>query len=492
MRRAFRILFRAALLGGVLMPASGCAPLLSALPGDLGRAVADEIPAWEKPPPPPRDAPVVDASKLHRKRLPNGLTLVVLEDPRLPRFDLGVTARRGAGDEALSDAGLSSLMAELMERGAGERTALELAAAVDDLGASLSVSATWDSVNAAVSGLTLDLDALFGVLADVVLRPRFDADEVERVRAQHLAGLEQSRDEPETLVAWGLYDALYRGHRYGLPVEGSPESVTALGADEIRAHHDRVFTPGNCIVFAVGDVDAADIERRTLAAFGDWPEVDPLTVGAPPPATTPAAMKVFVVDRPDLGQAQIAIGHEGIARADERRIPVQLLNTVLGSGGFSSRLMARVRAAEGLTYSVGSSFGERRHPGPFAIRTFTRVPEVGRVVALLLEEMGRMASEPPDTDELGRAQSLRTGSFGLGLETSGAVASSLVGLDVYGLPEDSLDTYRRRIRAVAPEAVARAASELLHPDRVAIVAVGPAEEIRAQLEAFGPVEIIEP
>ena len=141
---------------------------------------------------------------------------------------------------------------------------------------------------------------------------------------------------------------------------------------------------------------------------------------------------------------------------------------------------------------IGSSFGERRSAGPFAVRTFTRVAETGRVVALILEEMRRMIDEPPDATELGKAQGLRTGSFGLSLETSGAVVSSLVALDVYGLPEDSLDTYRGRIRATTPEDVAAIAPELLHPERVAIVVVGPADAIRPQLEGLGAVEVVEP
>ena len=154
-------------------------PLLAIL---LGCAFFRELPAWEKPPPPARDAPVVDAARLHRAELPNGMRVLVLEDPRLPRFQIGVVARRGAGIVAPEQAGLAELTAELMERGAGDQGALELAAVVDNLGASLSVSAGWDSMAAGVSGLSRDLDTLFIVLTDVVRRPRFEAEEAARVR----------------------------------------------------------------------------------------------------------------------------------------------------------------------------------------------------------------------------------------------------------------------------------------------------------------------
>jgi len=130
-----------------------------------------------------------------------------------------------------------------------------------------------------------------------------------------------------------------------------------------------------------------------------------------------------------------------------------------------------------------------RAPGPFAVRTFTEVSRVGELLRGLFEELARIRTEPPGAEELGRAKSLRTGAFALGLETSGAVASALVALEIYGLPRDSLDSYRSRLRAVTPEAVAEAARARIHPERAAIVAVGPAESLVPQLEEWGEVEV---
>ena len=188
----------------------------------------------------------------------------------------------------------------------------------------------------------------------------------------------------------------------------------------------------------------------------------------------------------------LAIGHEGISRRDPERVPADLMNTVLGGGGFLSRLMTRVRADEGLAYSIGSGFALRWYPGPFLVSTSTRVAEAGRVVEIVLAEMDGMHDRPPSAADLRLVKSFSAGRFVLGLETSSAIAGSLVDLDVYGLPPDSLDTYRTRVQAVTQEDVASAARRLLHPDRVAIVAVGPAASLRAQLERFGPVEVVEP
>lgn len=464
------------------------APLLVAL--GLACAGPWAKPVWERPPPPPHDAKVVEDERLHREELPNGVRVLVLEDRRLPAFSLGVVIARGAGVEALGEAGVAAYAAELMERGAGARTALELAGVVDALGASLQVAAGWDSIAAQVAGLSEDRDVLFDVLADVVLRPRFDRDEAERVRAEHLASLRQAADDPSTLLGWTFAKTLYLGHRYGLPQDGTPETVARLGASAARAFHRRVFVPGAAIVYASGDVEPGPLLARIRATYGAWQGPPPPDLGPEPPV--PERRRVVVVDRPDLGQAQIGVGHEGVARSDPRRLEVQLLNSALGAGGFSSRLMARIRAEAGLTYGVHSQFVQRHRPGPFGVFTFTRVPKVGEVVGAILEELERVRREPPSEQELARVASQRAGQFALALETSAEVAAALVELDVYGLPRDSLDTYRRRVRAVTVEETSAVARELIDPARASIVAVGPAAELRPQLEALGPVEVVKP
>jgi zinc protease len=154
--------------------------------------------------------------------------------------------------------------------------------------------------------------------------------------------------------------------------------------------------------------------------------------------------------------------------------------------------MARIRAEEGLTYSIGSQFVQRHRAGPFAVFTFTRVPKVGKVVTGILEELERIRREPPTAPELASVQSQRAGQFALALETSAEVAGALVELDLYGLPPDSLDTYRGRVRAATVAETSAVARELIDPGRASIVVVGPAEQLRPQLAAFGPVEVVQP
>jgi len=481
------------MMAGMRRASMACA-LDIALVGIMGCAVFGPGPAWDADPPAVHEAPVTQAGALQRARLDNGAHVVVLEDHRVPRVVLGVTVRRGAGAVSVERAGLALFTAEMMRRGTRTRDALALARAVDDIGASLTVSADWDSTTVVVTGLSRDLDRLVDVLADVTLQPRFAADEAAKTRAQQLAGLQAAKDDPATLVEWQTMRTLYPGHRYGRPLEGTPQSVGGLEARHAADFHRRVFVPGDAVVFASGDITAEQWMTHAQSAFGEtaWKARPSVGPGPAPPKQVPGARTVVVVDRPELSQASIAIAHEGIARKDERRIGAQLMNDVLGGSGFSSRLMATARAAEGLTYGVSSGFSLRRHPGPFEVQTSTRVPEVRRMVDLLLADLETIRRRPPDAAELTKAKSYAVGRFGLSLESSEAVMAALVSLDVYGLPADSLDTYRSRVREVSPAETGTLARDLIHPERAAIVVVGPAEALVPQLQHLGQVNVVTP
>lgn len=468
-------------------------PALSVFLLLAGCGVFGPRPAWEESPPPPAVGPIVSAEDLHRTTLSNGIEIIVLEDPRLPRVALGMTLRRGAGSVAAAKAGVAELAAEVMQRGAGDRDGLALARVIEDAGASLGVSASWDATTVSLSGLSKDRPLFEEILADVTLRPRFEAAEFEKARGEHLAGLGAAVDDPATLIRWHFVKALYDGHRYGLPEEGSIATLSDLRVEDVRAYWKERFVPRNAIFWAVGDVEAEAFAGEIEARFGALPNVAPGPDTPPPPARTPEARRVVIVDKPDLVQAHIMIGHEGIARSEPQRIPIDLMNDALGGSGFSSRLMKIVRGQNGLTYGVSSGFSLRRQPGPFQAATFTKVESVRRVVDLVLAEMDAIReARPVDEQELAKFVSFSVGSFGLSLETSGAMLASLVDLEVHGLPDDSLDTFRERVGRAKLEDVRAAAKARLHPERAVIVVLGPADVLAAQLEGLGPVEVVKP
>jgi len=241
-------------------------------------------------------------------------------------------------------------------------------------------------------------------------------------------------------------------------------------------------------------VDAEAIAQEVETLFGGLADGPVIPNTEPVPERTPLARRIIVVDKPELGQARIILGHEGISRTEPLRIPIDLMNDALGGSGFSSRLMKRVRSDEGLTYGVGSGYSLRSVAGPFSVSTFTRVEKVREVVDLLLEEMNAIRGDRPVTqDEVTKFISYNVGRFGLSLETSASVLGSLVDLDVHALPNDSLDTYRSRLRKVTLEDVRAVTQSHLHPDRAAIILLGPASELVPQMEGLGAeVEVWQP
>ena len=459
----------------------------------MGCGLFPPRPAWEETPPPPAENEIVSGDSLTRLTLPNGLVLIVLEDDRLPQVALGITLRRGAGSVDPSLAGIAELAGEVMQRGAGERDALALAKAVEDVGASLSISSGWDSTTISISGLSEDRELLFEILEDVALRPRFDEVEFAKAQAEQQAEIVATQDEPAALIRWHSLHLLFDGHRYGRPRSGTAETVSRIDVDLARAYWTDRFVPRNTIFWAVGDLEAAELVSKVRRVFGGLADLPVIPDTPPTPERTPRERRIVIVDKPDLIQARIVVTHEGIGRIEPTRIEVDIMNDALGGSGFSSRLMKTIRSDRGLTYGVGSGFSLRSQPGPFSISTFTRIAKVREVVDLVLEEMQAIRSDRPiGEEELAKLISYNVGRFGLSLETSGAVLSSLVDLDVHELPANSLDTYRSRVRAVTLNDVARAADLRLHPDRAAIVVLGPAEALVPLLESLGEVEVWQP
>ncbi|MAG31093.1 MAG: hypothetical protein CL908_09415 [Deltaproteobacteria bacterium] len=458
-----------------------------------GCALSSPRPAWDEPPPAPAEGPIVSTDDLHRARLANGLEVIVLEDRRLPRISLGFTLRRGAGSVDPELAGLAAVATEVMQRGAGEWDALALAKVVEDAGASLSASAGWDTTGVSLSGLAKDRGLLLEILEEVATRPRFDDGEFQKALAEQQASIVAAQDDPSTLIRWNVLRVLYGGHRYGLPRSGTAESLARIDVEAARAYWIDRFVPSNTLFWAVGDFSAEEVIGEVERRFGSLPDGPVVPNTPPPPLRTPEKRRIVVVDKPDLVQARIILAHEGISRTEPTRIPVDIMNDVLGGSGFSSRLMMSVRADEGLTYGIGSGFSLRGQPGPFSISTFTRVAEVRRVIDILHDELeGIRSDEPVTEEELAKFISYNVGRFGLSLETSEAVLSSLVDLIVHGLPDDSLDTYRGRVRAVTLDDVRDAAQVRLAPERAAIVLLGPAEELVPQVEDLAPVEVWQP
>lgn len=428
----------------------------------------------------------VEVPPVRRWEMPGGLTVLHVEDHRLPAVAASLQLPGGGALDPTGRAGLASLAAALLGKGTRRWETGALAERIDDLGLSWSTRAGWDRFSLTLAGLAEDLDAILELLGEMALYPTFPAGEIDVMKRRRLSALARSVDDPSTLADWAFAIHLYGDHPYGHPLSGTPRSIEATGPDEIRGLHAAAFLPGAATLAVAGDVAPERLDAGIQAAFAAWDGPSPVLPPSPP-APEADRRRVVLVNREDLSQAQIRWGHAGIRRADPDHDACEIMNWILGGGGFSSRMIQRIRAEKGLTYGVHSMFDARRLAGSFRVSTFTpneSVTEVVTEIDSLVEEYRRQG---PTEEEVHAARARFVGGYALQFETAPQVAGHFLDLELYGLPADSLRTYQGRVEALGRDELAVLAERTLDPSRALLVVVGRADLYAGSLGDLGEV-----
>lgn len=443
----------------------------------------------DAPPPPGRVRPFRFPPFL-RRRLSNGLTVVAAASPRAPLVDLSLVFPAGAEQEPPEDAGLASMTAALLDEGSAERDALAIAAAVSDLGGRLASGADWDTGSIEVELLARHAEEGLALLTELATRPTFPPEEIERQRRRRAAELLRRKSDPAHLAEERLLGAIYGEAPYGRTVLGDEASLARLDRERVRACFAACYGLAGAALVAAGDLDPEAFVARAEAVLGG---LDPGVAAVPPAhaAPPPGRLRVEIVDRPRAAQTELRLGHAGVERAHPDFLPLTLANTLLG-GKFTSRINLNLRERHGYTYGAHSRFDARRGPGPFVVRTAVTTAATGAAVREVLAEIRRLRDEPVGADELADARRYVVGTFPYTLQTTSGVGDRLETIVAYGLRDDYYDRFPEEIEAVDAETVQAMARRHLRPDEMAIVAVGPAEELVPQLEGLGPVTIAAP
>jgi zinc protease len=422
-------------------------------------------------------------------RLPNGLTLYLVEQHGLPAIAANLIVLRGSEANPPERPGLASFTAQMLDEGTRNRTALQIAADADQIGALLTTGSSADSSFVAVRTLKRNIDAAFELAADVALNADFPQNDIDRIRDDRLTSILQQRDNPNAVASKVFFDVLYgTSHPYGHIELGTEESNRAITRDELLEFRTLGYVPENAALIVAGDLAENELLELAEKHFGDWRANG--TVGKPPAATEDSSRRIVIVDKPGSAQTSLLVGHVGIARSNPDYVPVDVMNTGLG-GLFSSRINLNLREKNGYTYGASSAFVYRRGPGPFLVRTGVRTDVTAAAVKEILYEIERIRSSPVTAEELERAQDAIARSLPALFETTPHAASSIGQLFVHGL---ALDYYRglpAEVIAVTPAAVQRVAERYLRPEVLVVVAVGDRAQIESQLSGlqFGPVEI---
>jgi len=416
-----------------------------------------------------------------------GMKIYTAPRTGLPLVSLHLILPYGAETDPPGKAGLTDLTAEMLTLGTRKHSAAQIASEVDSLGASLSAHAGWNTTVLHLQGLKEDLDRLLELLREMVTEPSFPEEEFSQLQQRRVASLVQQKDESQIVASERFDEILFGGTPYDHPVYGTLKTVPLISRDEVRDYYRQRSLPEGSFWVLAGDIDPEDCFRRLEANFSILsPQLAEAAAINP---AAPRGIRTFLIDRPDLTQSQIRFGHLGIPPVHPDFCVFEVMNYILGGGGFSSRLMRRIRVELGLTYGIRSSLDLRRQAGPFAVATFTPTETTFRCVAESLSILKSFRDQGASKEERDEAVQFLRGSYPLKFETLSQVAQKILQTEVYGLGVNFLRDYPEKIAATGEAGILRCAQTHLDPENMVIVIVGSAEAFRHEFEQWGPVEV---
>ncbi len=439
-------------------------------------------------PPKPGPASKVPFPKHFEGKSENGFKYFVIENHALPIVTMGFIVRSGAAyDGALP--GLGSVTGELLTKGTRKRTATQIAEEIDFVGGSLSNNVSWDASQIFVSVLRNHTRTGFDLLQDIVLNPTFPEEEIERVRAQRLASIQQLKADPGYLADVRFMSSVFGDHPYGRPSSGTDRSIGLMTRKDFVSFHKSYYTPDNSFLVFAGDITPEEADRYVSRRFKKWKgKKKPFKIK--PPDLEKERATVCVVDKPGAVQSTLRIGHIGIARNNKDFLKVFVMNTLLG-GYFTSRINMNLREVHGYTYGGKTTFDARLLPGIFEVSSDVRNEVTGETVDEVIAELNRIRDTLPSRDEMNMVKNYTVGLFPIQLETPQQVAGRVVAVELYHLPKNYYRNYRDNVMKVSASDIRAAARKYIRPDRLSIVLSGNSQEIMDKLKKFGPVEVFD-
>jgi zinc protease len=439
-----------------------------------------------KPPQTPA-LPVYHLPTVYETKLPNGLSVVLLEDNRFPMITVRLAFEAGSRFDAADLRGLSEATASLLNEGTKRRTSRQIAEEAATIGGSVGASSSPDSIIVAGSALAERSTELLDLLADVSRNSTFPADEVTLYKENRKQRLLEQRSQPEYLAQETLDEQIFGANPYG-HTNPTPESIDKLEIPSLAKFRDTYLVPNNGVLIVLGKLPArAALMKLLQQKFGDWQQ-HPVPATQMPPIPAPKK-SLTLVDRPGSVQANVHVGRVGIPRSNPDYYSLVVGNTILG-GGTSSRLFNDIREKQGFAYSVSSHHTPLKDAGEFDASMQVRNEVVEPALTSMLGHLTGIAKEPVQDSELTNVKNYLSGVFVMRLQTHDGLASQLAAVKALGLPVDYLEKYTTRIRSVEPEQIQSAAKKYISPDESAIVVVGDAQKIGPALEKFGKVDIV--
>ncbi len=474
------------------MAASGCAGLGLVAPGAPGAPPAPAVATADARTLSFPALPPVAPPDVRRVELSNGLVVFLAEDHTLPLVQAVARVGVGSAQDPADEVGLAAIAASTMRSGgAGALSPDALNLALESIGASVEARAGRDATTVSMRSLSETLDTVLPLFADVLARPRFDAGQLALAKSQQAAAIARRNDDPAGIARREFAAALYGADS---PYGRVPQvwTVDAVAPRDAAAWHARYVVPQNTLVAVWGDFDSDDMVARLEAAFAGWSTPDGFTPPEPPQPVAAAGRRVLLVERPDVNQSTIVLGHAGTVRRDSPDYPaLVVMNEILG-GGFSSRLFQTVRTDLGLAYGVSGSYSaDYLVPGAFTAATATRSNATVQATRAVLDVAASLATRPPSDAELRQAKDAYLNAFVFNYASRADVLGRQLTYAAVGYPAGTLEALRAGVEAVTAEDVSRVARTYLQPDNTLIVVVGNPADFDEPLSALGTVETLD-
>jgi zinc protease len=405
-----------------------------------------------------------------REKLPNELVWVFSQQTDLPLVTMELLVKAGVLRDPPGKEGLANLTASLLLSGTKTLSAAQIAEQVDFLGARLGGGGGDDFATLSLTVLKKNLAPALELCKEVLLAPAFAPEEMKRKVSQIKASLESEKDEPMVVASRAFARELFGPFPYGHPVRGTAAGLSAITRKDLVDFHRTYYRPNNAILSLVGDLTQDEARQWVTKTLGAW------TAGPIPPLKLPPVPplkenKVTVLDK-DITQANIILGNMAIARENPDFYPLQVMNYILGGGGFSSRMLDDIRVNRGLAYSVSSSFDPGLEPGPFHVSLETKNSSASEAITQVLAEMQRIRTEPVTPEELKDAKSYLIGSFPRKMDSMSKRAGLMAYVEAYGLGLNYPWRYPDLIQHLTAADIQKVAEKYLHPEAYLLVVVG--------------------
>ena len=438
---------------------------------------------WPRDSPPrPLPARPVTFPPYEIRKLSNGMQVVLVSQNEQPAISVRMIIRAGAAHDPKGKHGLAMLTATLLDQGAGKRSAEEIADTIDFIGGMLSTGAGTDMsfINAVVMKDSYEI--ALDLISDVVQRPTFAPEEIERQRAQALSALKVSAGDPESIAERVIDRLIYGFHPYGMPGAGTTQSLSGLTRADFVDFHKQHFVPNNALLAVVGDISAAEAMAGLEKHFGAW---KPGEVPAPAITEAPdATRRVIVIDKKDAVQTEIRVGHIAIPRKHPDYEAIDQAVKILGGEG-ANRLQQVLRSQKQLTYGASADLNTYKWAGALIAETDTQTPNTAEALRVVVDELTRLQRERVHDGELEGAQDYMVGHFPLTIEVPDAIATQVLNQLFYELPVEELPRYRERLLKVTPDEIQRVARWFIRPAQLSVVLVGDADKFVNDLKGVG-------